>query len=131
MLIYQFKFDGFVKSPILPFFWIPAYAGMTIKQLISSRYNIRHTREGGYPGVKMTFYEFIKFWIGGIALLFPIIKWIEYLKSKIRIPNSKIYRLFIIDTKSCPKRNEIMKIAINLRFCLDFLGKASIIPDCA
>jgi hypothetical protein len=54
------KSDGFVKSPIFPFFWIPAYAGMTIKQLISSRYNIRHTREGGYPGVKMTFYEFIK-----------------------------------------------------------------------
>jgi hypothetical protein len=34
---------------------------MTIKQLIPVRYNIRHTREGGYPDVKMTFYEIVKF----------------------------------------------------------------------
>ena len=55
------KFDKLVKSPIFPFFWIPTYAGMTIKHLISYRYNIRYTRESGYPGVKMTFYETIKF----------------------------------------------------------------------
>jgi len=56
-----FKFDKLVKSPISPFFWIPAYAGMTIKHLISCRYDIRHTRESGYPGVIMTFYETINF----------------------------------------------------------------------
>ena len=28
-----------------------------------------------------------RFWIGGIAWLYPIIKQIEYLKSKIRNPN--------------------------------------------
>ena len=54
------KSDGFVKSRIFPFIWIPAYAGMTIKHLISIRYTIRHTRECGYPEVKKTFYEFIK-----------------------------------------------------------------------
>jgi len=32
---------------------------MTIKLLISARYNIRHTREGRYPGGKVTFYDFI------------------------------------------------------------------------
>jgi hypothetical protein len=32
---------------------------MTISQLILDRYNRRHTREGGYPGTKTTFYEFI------------------------------------------------------------------------
>ena len=51
--------DGLVKSRIFEFIWIPAYAGMTIKQLISIRYTIRHTRECGYPCAKMTFYEFI------------------------------------------------------------------------
>ena len=55
------KVDGFVKSRIFPFIWIPAYAGMTIKHLISIRYTIRHTRECGYPDVKKTFYEFMKF----------------------------------------------------------------------
>jgi hypothetical protein len=55
------KNDKLEKSPIPAFFWIPAYAGMTIKHLISSRYNIRHARESGYPGVKMTFYETIKY----------------------------------------------------------------------
>ena len=43
----------------MPFNWFPAFAGMTIKQLISVRYNRRHTREGGYPDVKMTFYEIV------------------------------------------------------------------------
>ena len=52
--------DGFVKSRIIPYIWIPASAGMTIKLLISNRYKIRHTREGGYPGNKVTFYVFIK-----------------------------------------------------------------------
>jgi len=33
---------------------------MTIKQLISAKYSIRHTREGGYPGAKMAFYDFIE-----------------------------------------------------------------------
>jgi len=36
---------------------------------------MRHTREGGYPGAKMTFYDFIKFGIlnfGHYALLFEI-----------------------------------------------------------
>ncbi len=47
--------DGFVKSQIFPFIWIPAYAGMTIKHLISIRYTIRHTRECGYPDVKKLF----------------------------------------------------------------------------
>ena len=32
---------------------------MTIKLLISNRYKIRHTREGGYPGNKVIFYDFI------------------------------------------------------------------------
>jgi hypothetical protein len=45
----------------LPFFWIPAFAGMTIIQLISDRYHRRHTREGGYPVFKTTFYDSIKF----------------------------------------------------------------------
>jgi hypothetical protein len=54
------KSDGFVKSRIIPFIWIPVFAGMTIKLLISSVYAIRHTREGGYPVSKMTFYDFIK-----------------------------------------------------------------------
>jgi hypothetical protein len=30
------------------------------------------------------------FWFGGIATLYPLIKQAVYLKSKIRIPNSKI-----------------------------------------
>jgi hypothetical protein len=33
---------------------------MTIKLLISIGYAICHTREGGYPDSKMTFYDFIK-----------------------------------------------------------------------
>ncbi|MBE9574697.1 MAG: hypothetical protein IMF20_06165 [Proteobacteria bacterium] len=32
---------------------------MTIKDLISIRYTIRHTRKFGHPDVKNTFYEFI------------------------------------------------------------------------
>ena len=32
-------------------------AEMTIIQLISDRYNRRHTREGGYPVFKTTFYD--------------------------------------------------------------------------
>ena len=52
--------DGFVKRRIFPFIWIPAFAGMTMKILISGRYNSRHTREGGYPGAKVTVYDFIK-----------------------------------------------------------------------
>jgi hypothetical protein len=44
----------------MPFFWIPAYAGMTVSGLISGKYGTRHTREGGYPVVKLTFYDFIK-----------------------------------------------------------------------
>jgi hypothetical protein len=51
--------DNPVKSRILPFFWIPAFAGMTIIQLISDRYNRRHTREGGYPVFKTTFCDSI------------------------------------------------------------------------
>jgi len=43
-----------------PIFWIPAFAGMTIIQLISDRYNRRHTREGGYPVFKTTFYDSFK-----------------------------------------------------------------------
>jgi hypothetical protein len=31
-----------------------------------------------------------RFWIGGIAWLYPLIKQAEFLKSKIRNPNSKI-----------------------------------------
>ena len=54
------KVDGFVKSRILPFNWILAFAGMTISKYIPDRYDRRHTREGGYPGAKMTFYDFIK-----------------------------------------------------------------------
>ena len=50
---------GLVKSRISPFIWITAYAGMTIKQLIWSRYANSHIREGVYPDVKMTFHEFI------------------------------------------------------------------------
>jgi hypothetical protein len=42
---------------------------MTISQLISDRYNIRHAREGGYPVFKTTFYDFIKL---GIWILFVI-----------------------------------------------------------
>ena len=51
--------DNFVKSRIFPFFWIPAFAGMTIIQFISDRYHRRHTREGGYPVFKTTFYDSI------------------------------------------------------------------------
>ena len=58
--IQNIKIDKLVKSPVVPLFWIPAYAGMTINHLISYRCNIRHTRESGYPGIKMTFYETIK-----------------------------------------------------------------------
>ena len=54
------KVDNFVKSRIFPFFWIPAFAGMTIIQLISDRYHRRHTREGGYPVFKTIFYDSIK-----------------------------------------------------------------------
>ena len=50
---------AFKKSDI-PIFWIPACAGMTISQIVSDRYHIRHTREGGYPIFKKTFYDFIK-----------------------------------------------------------------------
>jgi len=55
----MFKLDGFVKNPISTFLWVPAYAGMTTKLIISYRYDIRHARGSGYPGVKMTFYEFV------------------------------------------------------------------------
>ena len=34
-------------------------AGMTIIQLISNRYHRRHTRGGGYPVFKTTFYDSI------------------------------------------------------------------------
>ena len=51
--------DGFVKSRISSFNWIPAFAGMTIKQLISVRYNSGHTRVSGYPDVKIAFYEIV------------------------------------------------------------------------
>jgi hypothetical protein len=44
---------------IFQFIWIAAFAGMTIKILISSRYNSRHTRVGRSPGGKVTFYDFI------------------------------------------------------------------------
>ena len=54
------KHDNLVKSRIFPFFWIPAFAGMTIIQLISDIYNRRHTREGGYPVFKTTFYDSLK-----------------------------------------------------------------------
>jgi len=37
--------------------WIPACEGMTICELMSIRYKTGHTRECGYPGAKMTFYE--------------------------------------------------------------------------
>ena len=43
ILLVESIIDGLVKSRILPFIWIPAYAGMTIKHLIS----IRHP----YPGL--------------------------------------------------------------------------------
>jgi hypothetical protein len=63
--------------------------------------------------------SYCKFWIfdfgfliDGIASLYPLIKQIEYLKSKIRNPNSKIYLSFLPDMKSCLKRNAIMTIAI-------------------
>jgi hypothetical protein len=54
------KLDGIEKGWILAFFWIPASAGMTIRELISDRDKSCHTREGGYPVVKMDFYDFIK-----------------------------------------------------------------------
>jgi hypothetical protein len=38
----------FHKKSDSPIFWIPACAGMTIRQLTSDRYNSRHTRAGGY-----------------------------------------------------------------------------------
>jgi len=57
---YKSNRHGVVKSRISSFNWIPAFAGMTIKQLISTRYDSRHTREGGYPDVKITFCEIIK-----------------------------------------------------------------------
>ena len=54
-----FNLDGLVKSRISHFFWIPAFAGMTIKQLISIRYKSHLTREGGYPVVRTTFYQIV------------------------------------------------------------------------
>jgi len=54
-----YNVDGFLKNRIILNIWIFAFAGMTIKLLISTRYNIRHTREGGYPGGKVTFCDFI------------------------------------------------------------------------
>jgi hypothetical protein len=62
------NFDGFVKSLIFPFIWIPACAGMTMKMLIPSRHNSRHTRAGGYPGGKVTFYDFINFELSAYCL---------------------------------------------------------------
>ena len=47
--------DSFVKRRISPYIWIPAFAGMTITPLTSTRYNSRHIREGGYPGGKVIF----------------------------------------------------------------------------
>ena len=54
--------DGFTKSRHPPIFWIPACAGMTIRQLTSGRYNRCHTAkpvpaEAGsrYPVFKTTF----------------------------------------------------------------------------
>ncbi|CAB1076155.1 hypothetical protein D1AOALGA4SA_3953 [Olavius algarvensis Delta 1 endosymbiont] len=44
------------------------------------------------------------FWIGGIASLYPFIKMIEFLKSKICNPNSKICLECIINAKSCRER---------------------------
>jgi hypothetical protein len=44
----------------LPWFHIfPRLPGMTIFRFTSYYYNMCHTREGGYPGAKMTFYDFI------------------------------------------------------------------------
>jgi len=84
------KFDGFVKSRIFPFIWIPAYAGMTIKHLISIRYTIRHTRECGYPDVKKTFYEFMKFacpfakrFLRGLSYLIFFYKFLEKFPSSL------------------------------------------------
>jgi hypothetical protein len=58
--VQRFKVDNLVKSRIFPFFWIPAFAGMTIRQLISDRYHRCLAREGGYPVFKRTFYDSIK-----------------------------------------------------------------------
>jgi len=55
----ELNIDNLAKSRIFPFFWIPAFAGMTIIQLISYRYHRRHTRAGGYPVFKTTFYDSI------------------------------------------------------------------------
>jgi hypothetical protein len=49
------KLDNLVKSRIFPFFWIPAFAGMTIRHLISDRYHRCLAREGGYPVFQTTF----------------------------------------------------------------------------
>ena len=51
--------DNLVKIRIFPFLWIPAFAGMTIIQLISDSYQSCHAREGGYPVFNTTIYETI------------------------------------------------------------------------
>jgi len=43
--------------------------------------------------IKFWIFDF-RFWIGGIASLYPLIKQIEYLKSKIGNPNSKINKIY-------------------------------------
>jgi hypothetical protein len=55
------NFDGIVKSRIYRFSWIPACAGMTKRLKIAISYKDRHTRAGGYPDIRTTFYEFINF----------------------------------------------------------------------
>ena len=47
--------DGFVKSRIFPFFWIPAFAGMTIKQLISNRYKTVIPAKAGIQSLERLF----------------------------------------------------------------------------
>ena len=69
----------------------------------------------GYTLFKFWILDF-GFWIGGIAALYPFIKQTKYLKSKIRIPNSKIYLRFIIDMKSCLKR--IVYVAFDINYLL-------------
>jgi hypothetical protein len=60
--------DGIVKSRIYQFSWIPACAGMTKNPKIANSYKDRHTREGGYPDFRTTFYEFINLELSAISL---------------------------------------------------------------
>jgi hypothetical protein len=75
MKISYYKPVSIAKNRILPFFWIPACAGMTASELISITYKTGHTREepapvqtgAGIQALKLLFMSpsSLKFWLVG------------------------------------------------------------------